>query len=379
ELASGTDHNGNVRVYPLPADGDYTQRDATPILSFGYDALTVVTDTVTLPADSTYIIEVDGGRYGIGGATGQYSLVINSQPAGDTGGDVYIAVESSDAVAVLDTASNSVTTNISVAQWPWAIGVAPDGSEVYTASRSDGSFTVIDAASSTVAATIGGVVNDPFDIAVSPDGAFVYVLDNNVGRVAIIDAAARAVSGELLGATRLPSALALDPSGDTAFVVAGDSVVAFDIATETPVDTLAGVFGLTADAAVTPDGTELVFTDFENNQLVIVDRASFSIAATVPEISEPRGMDLTGDGATAWIAARSSSTLVGVDLASRSFVAGISLPFQPYWVTVTPDGTIGYVTEGRGGTRLAVVDLVAGSVITTLTIGDGPAQIGIRP
>lgn len=307
--------------------------------------------------------------------TDSVAVELGPPPADET--RVYIAVESDNKVVAFDPATNTVVDSVTVPQWPYAIGVAPDGSEVYTASRGEASATVIDASTFTVATTIPSVVHDPFDIAVAPDGSAFYVMDNDGGAVAIIDVTVDTVTGKLLDGPGLADALALNPAGDTTYVVADDTIVVHDLATETAVDTLAGTFQ-GADAAVTPDGTELVFTDFGNDRLVIVDRTALVVTATVPGISNPRGMDLTGDGATAWVAARGTSELVPVDLTSRTAGTPLSLPFAPYWVTVTEDGSTAYVTEGRGGTRLAVVDLVTGSY-TTVTLGDGPAQIGITP
>ena len=305
------------------------------------------------------------------------SVAVELGPIPSTEAVVYIAVESDNQVVVFDPGTGTVADSVTVPQWPWPVAVSPDGSEVYTASRNDGSVTIIDASTITVAATIASVANDPFDMAVSPDGETLYVLDNNSGRVAIMDAVSRSVTGDLLGAPSLSDAIALDPTGNTAYVVANDTAVAFDVGTESAVDTVTGTFQ-SADAAVTADGTELVLTDFDNARLVFVDLATFTVTAAVTGISDPRGMALTSDGATAWVAARGSSELVPVDVASRTAGTPIPLPFSPYWVAVSSDGTTGYVTEGRGGTRLAVVDLAAGSA-TTVTLGDGPAQIRIAP
>jgi YVTN family beta-propeller protein len=79
--------------------------------------------------------------------------------------------ESSAAVSVIDTATNTVVAIVPVGRIPGAVAITPDGTRVYAANRLN-TVSVIDTATNTVVATVPvGVDIHPKGIAITPDGA----------------------------------------------------------------------------------------------------------------------------------------------------------------------------------------------------------------
>jgi len=298
-------------------------------------------------------------------------------PTPSSGDFAYVALQGEDAIAVIDRSTQTVTSKISVGQFPYAVTVRPDGSEVYVTNRGDGSVSVIDVATQTLAATITGVVNDPIDVAFSPDGTTAYVVDNDASLIGVIDASSRSIATRFTGTTRFSRAIAVTASGDSAFVAAEDSLVVFDLAGGVASDTVVGTFG-SAGAHLTRAGSELWLTDSRDDELLVFDRDTRTVAATLTGILTPRGIDVDEVDGRAYVADRGFA-LTPIDIATRSVGSDISLSFRPHQLAVSEDGTLAYVTEERGGTRVAVVDLETGAVITTLNAGSGPAGVALTP
>jgi YVTN family beta-propeller protein len=97
-------------------------------------------------------------------------------------------------VAVIDTATNTVSATIPVGPSPTGVAVSPDGSKVYvvTTNPLDGTSTVsvIDTATNTVVGLPIPVGSGASGIAVTPDGSKVYVVGNTVS---VIDTATNTV------------------------------------------------------------------------------------------------------------------------------------------------------------------------------------------
>ena len=75
---------------------------------------------------------------------------------------------------MIDTAANRVTAELPVADQPYSVAIAPDGSTVYVTDMGSNSVLALDAATLRKVATIpvGGV---PGVVAVTPDGSQAWV------------------------------------------------------------------------------------------------------------------------------------------------------------------------------------------------------------
>jgi YVTN family beta-propeller protein len=99
--------------------------------------------------------------------------------------------ESSESVAVIDTATNTIVKTVLVANsggtTPDGVAVTPDGKYVYVTNGING-VAVIDATSNAVVETVP-VGTSPAGVAVTPDGKHVYVANQGSDFVAVIDTA----------------------------------------------------------------------------------------------------------------------------------------------------------------------------------------------
>ena len=97
---------------------------------------------------------------------------------------------------MIDTATNSVTSTISLADWgePGGLWIAltPDGTRAYVTMPAVNAVKVIDTAINAVSTTIH-VNRGPEGVAITPDGTRAYVANRRYDTVSVIDTASNAV------------------------------------------------------------------------------------------------------------------------------------------------------------------------------------------
>jgi len=106
------------------------------------------------------------------------------------GRKVYVTNQFDASVAVIDTATDMVTTIQNIASGPTGVAVTPDGGTVYVTDIFDNTVAVIATASNAVTTRIPFGSSVPFGVGVTPDGSKVYVADevgNNVAVIATIN------------------------------------------------------------------------------------------------------------------------------------------------------------------------------------------------
>jgi YVTN family beta-propeller protein len=80
-------------------------------------------------------------------------------------GILYVSTGRTKMVYVVDTKTDKVTTSVEVGQWPWGIGLSPDGKHVFTANGPSNDISVVDTATGQVTRTISAG-RGPWGIAV---------------------------------------------------------------------------------------------------------------------------------------------------------------------------------------------------------------------
>jgi YVTN family beta-propeller protein len=150
------------------------------------------------------------------------------------GAFAYVTSTSDGIVAVINTATNTVTTTVTVGSSPFGIAIAPDGTFAYVANSGSGDVRAIDLSTNTVIGVPIVVGPSPRGVAMRPDGAVVYVTDSTANEVWVIDTNTRTVVGSPI------------PVGGSPFGVAVVSVAGGCLPTPEP----------TATATPSPTGTE---------------------------------------------------------------------------------------------------------------------------
>ncbi len=249
-------------------------------------------------------VTVASGKEGTPIEVGAYPQDVAVSPDGSTvyatltGGDT--GPGGSNQVAVISTATDTVTGDITVGTGPRQVAFSPDGTRAYV--TTERGVSVIDTASSSVIATID-IPSGAQGLAVSPDGSTVYATSPQTGRLAVIDTANDRVIADIPAGAE-PYAVAVTPDGGTAYVadMNSDSVEAIDTATDKTVATIP-VGELPGSIAITPDGSQVWVGNILNGDITVISPATNTVAGTISGApGVPLGSTATLDGAPLGIA-----------------------------------------------------------------------------
>ncbi len=309
---------GDYDAYVAAAGGDEVlQVDvSTDTITGAYSADTAEGVAVTPGNSQAYIAEtgqydvipvnVVTGMEGTPIEVGAYPQDVAVSPDGSTvyatltGGDT--GPGGSDQVAVISTATDTVTGDITVGAGPRQVAFSPDGTRAYV--TTENGVDVIDTATASVIAAIS-VPTGAQGLAVSPDGSTVYVTSPAAGQLLVISTASdRVIAGIPAGAE--PYAVAVTPDGSTAYVtdMNSDSVTAISTATQRTAATIA-VGELPGSIAVTPDGSQLWVGNILDGDTTVISPASNTVVGTIdgaPGVAPPPASTGTLEGAPLGIA-----------------------------------------------------------------------------
>src|SRR5215471_13043968 len=192
----------------------------------------------------------------------------------------YVGHSTSDGnVAVIDTATNTVVTNVTAGHNPVAVAVHPRAPRAYVANAGDATVSVLDTDTNSVVATVP-VGSSPRAIAVRPDSQRVYVA-NSGGGVSVIDAANALLTTIPVGDN--PVGIAVRPDGQVVYVANQNSGTVSAISTATnAVTATITLGGNPRGVAVTPDGLRAYVTDFLNGQVFVLDTATNTAETSIP-------------------------------------------------------------------------------------------------
>ncbi len=201
-----------------------------------------------------------------------------------------IGVPDGDVTTMTLDIGGTTTARTSTASSP--IVVTPDGKEAWAALGDFDALAVIDTASDTRIASIP-LEGHPSSLAVTPDGAFVLVTEPTINRLSIIDRRARKVVqtfGEFDGLGREPRHVVVTPDGGRAFVSAyvGDAITSFvrngdHFRLERTLDIGRRPAGL----SVSPDSKTLFVTHFLPRGPILANEGWVSVVA-IESLTETR-------------------------------------------------------------------------------------------
>lgn len=209
-------------------------------------------------------------------ALGEYPRCAVVRPDGTR---VYMGIEDSNNVKVIDTSDNSIAATVGVGTAPIGIAVKPDGTRVYVANRHSDNVSVIDTSNNSIAATIYmGLDTEPYDVAVTPDGLTAYVTDYGKGKVTAINTVTNGFI--TIGVGTGPTGVAISPDGSKAYVsnYGSDTVSVIDTATNTVIQTVAGVND-GEDMVMVPDGSAVYVTNYLANNIWAINTTTYAVTS----------------------------------------------------------------------------------------------------
>ena len=196
----------------------------------------------------------------------------------------YITNYGSDTVSVINTATNTVTTNVPVGSWPKGVAVDP-GTSAYVANYASNTVSVIDTATNTVTTNVP-VGKWPYGVAVNPTGTKVYVTNEGSSTVSVINATTNTVTTVPVG--KWPYGVAVNPTGTRVYVTnyGSETVSIIDTSTNT-VTANVPVGNNPSGVAVNPAGTKVYVANYEDGTVSVIDTATNTVTANVPVGENP--------------------------------------------------------------------------------------------
>jgi YVTN family beta-propeller protein len=204
---------------------------------------------------------------------------------------LYVALQGTNAVAVVNTTTHKMIATISVGSCPSGMDIAPNNSRLYVVNLCSESVSVINPSTKAVTGTVLPG-NEPEDVAISPNSSFAYV--TGAGTAAVLDTSSNTVTGSL--PSGLGGPLAFSPDGLAAYLTGGPgpgpAVSALATATKTITASIPAA-EYPWDLALTPDGKSLYLVNESANDLSVVSTASNTVTDTVPVGEYPQGLAIT--------------------------------------------------------------------------------------
>lgn len=340
-----------------------------------------------------------------------FPLISNSAPF------VYVANHSTNAVDVIDVATNSLFTSVALPHLPGTvaaphcIAIAPDGKTIAvgnsnflsTSATNATTIVILDITSPTPtiintfpAAGIAGV--SPIDLAYTTDSNSIYVTcdDHNI------------YSGTITGSTLTiaetgtipqpaPIAIGTTPNGQTAYIgnignAGTHNVYAMSIPSNTLTPILVGGFYTEIHAlAISPDGKTVyaVSTDTQlGPQLFTISTTSNTLNSTnnLPSGSDPVGIVVSPDGNHLYIADNGNNDFIVIPTNNLSSMTTFSSA-NPVALAITPNSSQLYVVSTTGNASPYLVPagtsgssiVLGGNSITQFSIVATPPALSLSP
>jgi cysteine-rich repeat protein/YVTN family beta-propeller protein len=333
---------------------------------------------------------------------------------------LFVTVQFGDTVSVIDTATNTVLSEIPAGGVePTSLATTADGAKVFVTAYQSKSVSVINVGSLSVEDTIP-IGERPHGIAMTPDGSRAYVIGTDTGgapgtgtnHLYAIDTVTHVVTGPFpSGGDPSPPItpdsifLAMAPDGKAWITNRfSHTVSVFDTETNLldsapiPVEEAPGSPGDPASVVVSQDGSRIYVGNDRGSTagsgyLWIIDASTRDVqTTTVSDLGTERlyGLSLTPDQSRVYATLSRTVYRLGFFDAQSGVLSGLTDPVTSLTcsnseggclrgLAISSDGTKGYATIGSGATygAVAVVDLASGALLDTIDagIGAGPHQL----
>jgi YVTN family beta-propeller protein len=145
------------------------------------------------------------------------------------------------------------------------------------------------------------------------------------------------------------------------------------------IDKVVAVGSVPKYVALTPDGKTVLVTNWCSWDLSVINAATGKETARIPLGGKyPRGIAVSPDSRTAYIALMGSDRVVRVDLAGRTVHPFAQTGDGPRHIVESPDGRYLYVTNNGDGT-VSKVERRTGKVLKWVRTGVEPRSMAISP
>jgi YVTN family beta-propeller protein len=126
--------------------------------------------------------------------------------------------------------------------------------------------------------------------------------------------------------------------------------------------------------AVTPNGRQVLVTNWCSYDMSVIDTRRNVELARVPLDRYPRGIAVSTDSRTAYVAMMGTRDIAVVDLATYAVSRITNVGGGPRHLVMSPDGSTLYVTLNADGT-VAALDIASGAVTARVRTGRAPRSM----
>lgn len=123
---------------------------------------------------------------------------------------------------------------------------------------------------------------------------------------------------------------------------------------------------------------EKLKADKTKDGIAVVDAASRKVTRVLPGGSDPETFDISRDGATLFVSNEDAGTASVVDIASGQIRSTVTVGKEPEGVRVHPDGSTVWVT-GETDHNVTVIDTKTGKVVGQVEVGKRPRSLAFTP
>jgi YVTN family beta-propeller protein len=232
------------------------------------------------------------------------------------GSRVYVIMQSSKTVKVINTLNHSLLATVPVGSFPTGIAVSPNGSRVYVANQGSNNISVINTATNTVDTTVT-VGSNPYGLSVSPDGSKVYVANNGSNNVSVINTTTNTEIARVSVGQSSPTGVSVSPDGNRVYVANsspfpnGPNYVSVINTASNSVITNIGVGISPNGLSVSPDGNRVYVANNGSNNVSVINTATHTVDTTVQVGASPFALgNFIKDGITCTGAAKTFTITV---------------------------------------------------------------------
>ncbi|MDF2432967.1 MAG: hypothetical protein JWP44_2598 [Mucilaginibacter sp.] len=284
----------------------------------------------------------------------------------------FITNFNGNSVSVVNTATNSIISKITVGTNPFGVAVSPDGSLVYITNQGGGSVSVVSATADALITTIP-VGDYPSGIVVSPDGKTVYVANGGSNTLSVINTATNMVTATISGVFEA-GGVTVSPDGSTVYVAdeGSNDVAVINTATNKIVANITvGTYPI--GITISPDGSNVYVVNGMSNSVSVINTATNSVTGTIPVGSSPHGISISPDGSRIYVV--NSNSVSVINTATKAVITTIPVGNGTFGLSVSPDGTLVYVPNALDNT-VSVISTTSNSVVSTFNISANPESFG---
>jgi YVTN family beta-propeller protein len=266
----------------------------------------------------------------------------------------YVTNGGNNAVSVINIATNTLASTVTVGVAPFAVAITPDGDYAYVTNGGSASVSVISTTSNKVSATITVGIG-PYGVAFSPDGRYAYVTNFGTSTVSVVSTALTMVVATV-PVGNSPQGVAVSPDGQCVYVADfGAGTVSVISTVSNTVTATVTVEAGPNDVAVTPDGGYVYVVNSGSGSVSVIDTSTNLVIARVAGFNQPSGLALTPSGAYTYVSNLGGDTVSVINTATNTITAVLSAGRGPYGLAVTPNGEYVYVVNYDSAT-LSVVN-----------------------